>query len=131
MNLDRKKRLASRTLGVGAGRIKFESDFLDEIKAAITKQDIKDLVARGAIKIKNKEGRKKIEAGKRRRGFGRIKKKIKQRKKRYVVMARKLRGYISELKKQDKIKPEKYHELRKMIKGNYFKSKGQIKGYLK
>ena len=58
MNLNTKKRLAARTLKVGLGRIKFDIERLDEIKEAITKQDIKDLKESGAIKIKEISGRR-------------------------------------------------------------------------
>ena len=44
MKLEGKKDLVARTLGVGKGRIVFNVQRLEEIKQAITKQDIKDLV---------------------------------------------------------------------------------------
>ena len=68
MNLKNKKQLASRTLGVGAGRIAFRNERVDEIKEAITKQDIRDLVEAGAIVIKEIKGKRKKIRGKRREG---------------------------------------------------------------
>ncbi len=53
MNLRKKKALAARTFGVGLSRIEFLEPRLDEIKEAITKQDIRDLYKDGAIRIKN------------------------------------------------------------------------------
>ena len=53
MNLRKKKALAARTFGVGVSRVEFMEPRLEEIKEAITKQDIRDLVKDGAIKIKN------------------------------------------------------------------------------
>jgi len=47
MNLKPKKKLAVKVLGVGAERIKFNSERINEIKEAITRQDIKELVKRG------------------------------------------------------------------------------------
>ena len=46
MNLQKKKELAARTLTIGKDRIMFNTSRLDEIKEAITKQDIKDLKER-------------------------------------------------------------------------------------
>lgn len=130
MKLDKKKMLAAKTLNVGKGRISFDSERLDEIKEAITKQDIKDLFSQGIIKIKLVRGRRKKQRRKTKIGEGKIKKKIKKRKQEYVKITRKLRGYIKELKKQNKITNEAYKELRKKIKARAFKSKAQLKEYL-
>ena len=60
MNLGKKKQLAARTLGVGKSRVHFVNENLNEIKEAITKQDIRDLVSSGAIKVKEVKGRRKV-----------------------------------------------------------------------
>ena len=108
MNLNKKKKLAARVLMVGKNRIVFDSSRLSEIKEAITKQDIKDLVQQKAIKIKDKKGRRMKEKRKTRRGPGKIKKKIKRRKQEYVKITRKLRKHISGLREQEKISREEY-----------------------
>jgi ribosomal protein L19E len=105
MNLRRKKELASRALKVGKERISFVESRLDEVKEAITKQDIHDLKKDGAIEIKNISGRRKIKK-KIKRSAGNIRKKLNTRKKDYVIMTRKLRGYVSELKKQGRLTGE-------------------------
>ena len=102
MNLNKKKKLAERTFGIGKSRIVFVDSRLEDIKEAITKQDIRDLYKDGAIIIKEKIGRKKI-IKKRNRSTGNIRKKIKKRKKDYVILTRKLRRYILDMKKQGKI----------------------------
>jgi ribosomal protein L19E len=61
MNLEKKKSLAIRTLGIGKDRIKFIKSRIDEIKEALTKKDIKQLVADGAIKIIDIKGKKKVK----------------------------------------------------------------------
>ena len=76
MKLEKKKELASRTLNVGKGRIAFVSSRNKEIKEAITKQDIRDLVIDGAIVIKEVKGRKKIVGRKNKRRAGKIKKSV-------------------------------------------------------
>ncbi|PIN93894.1 hypothetical protein COU56_03320, partial [Candidatus Pacearchaeota archaeon CG10_big_fil_rev_8_21_14_0_10_31_9] len=107
MNLSNKKILAAKTLGVGTGRIELNINRLDEIKEAITRQDIKDLVKSGAIKIKETKGRRKNVKRKQRRRIGKIKLKVKARKRSYIIITRKLRTYIKGLKTQEKITNEK------------------------
>lgn len=130
MKLDKKKKLAAKVLNVGIGRILFDNSRLDEIKEAITRQDIKDLEKNKVIKIKIKKGRRKAEKRKR-RGPGRTKKKVKKRKKEYMLLTRKLRKYASELKKQGRVDRSEYREIRKKIKSRIFKNKKHLKEYLR
>lgn len=130
MNLKGKKELASRCLKVGKDRIVFPNSGLEEIKEAITKQDIRDLSKNGIIKIKPINGRKKILKKSKKKSPGNIKKKVKKKKQEYVRITRKLRKYILELKKQEKISPEEHREMRKKIKNRAFKSKANLKEYV-
>jgi len=118
MNLKKKKKLVARVMNVGVDRVIFNESILDEIKEAITRQDILDLIKNKAIVLKNIKGRKKKEKRKR-RGYGGFKKKIKKRKENYVKRVRKYRNYLKKLK--NKIPDEKYKELYKKIKQNIFK----------
>jgi len=127
MKLDSKKNLAVKTLGVGKSKIVFNTDRLDEIKEAITRQDIKDLVSSGAISIKENKGRKTNVKRKHRKGEGNIKRKVKNRKQEYVKMVRKLRNYVKELVKQGKVDKETSKELRKQIRNRKFKSKRNLR----
>ena len=135
MNLLNKKRLAAETLGVGISRIRFNQERLNEIKDAITRQDILNLVGSKAIELKDIKGRRKAHSighkRKKKRGAGRIKKKVKSRKSDYVKLTRKLRAYIKELKKQDRITKEQYYDLRKKIRARVYKSKSHLKSLLK
>jgi len=131
VNLRKKKNLAAKTLGIGKGRIVFLQPRLEEIKNAITKQDIKDLKKEGAIVIKEIKGRKKVKKAGKKRGSGKIKKKVNKRKQNYVIMTRKLRRYISELKKQGRILDEEVKEIRKKIRNKKFKSKAHLKEQIK
>lgn len=130
MNLQNKKELAARALGVGKKRIIFNQEGLPEIKEAITKQDIFSLVEEGIISLKPITGRKKKEKRKTKKGPGKIKKKIKQRKQTYVKITRKLRAYIKQLKNSGKIDIETYRDVRKKIKMSTFKSKAHLREYL-
>jgi large subunit ribosomal protein L19e len=129
-NLDKRKKLASKVFGVGTGRICFDETRLAEIKEAITKQDIKDLYASGAISIKEISGRQAYVKRKTKRGPGKIKLKIRPGKRHYIHLTRKLRRHIKELKIQGKIQQDLYLNLRKKIKAREFKDKSHLKEHL-
>ena len=128
MNLSKKKMLAARTLKVGKGRIVFVKSRLEEIKEAITKQDIRDLNKEGAIIIKEIKGRTRVTK-RVSRSPGNLRKTVNKRKKEYVISTRKLRKYISELKNQGKISNEEVKEIRKKIRNREFRSKSHLKEY--
>lgn len=132
MKLDKKKRLAASTLGVGLGRITFNVNRLDEIKEAITKQDIRDLFGNGAIMVKEIRGsRTAVKEKRRRRGQGSIRKKARNKKREYMIITRKLRAFIVELLKHESISKERYVQLRKEIRAHSFKSKSHLKERIK
>jgi len=130
MNLKKKKALATRTLKVGKERIVFLKSRMDEIKEAITKNDIRSLQKEGAIVIKNIKGRRKIKKKGKKRSVGNIRKKVNKRKQEYVKMTRKLRNYVAEMKKQGKLSKEEIKDIRKKIRNKAFKSKAHLKEYL-
>src|SRR4030043_2158625 len=96
MNLRKKKALAARTFKVGVERIEFLEPRLEEIKEAITKQDIRDLYKDGAIRIKNVKGRRTKKKIAKKRSKGNIRKRVNKRKKEYVIITRKLRKHLAE-----------------------------------
>lgn len=130
MNLIKKKNLAQKVLGVGRKRIAFVQSRLDEVKEAITKQDIRDLQKEGVIIIKDPKGRKKKIKRKNKRGPGKIKKTLNTRKKDYVIITRKLRKYVAELKKQKILSSEEAKDIRKKIRNKQFRSKTHLKEYI-
>ncbi len=126
MDLSKKRTLAAKVLGVGIGRVMFNIQRLDEIKEAITKQDMRDLVADKAIYVREIKGRH-VNSGRRRRRAGSIRMKPNQRKQEYMRIARKMRAYVGELRKQEKVTSEEFLNLRKEIRGKTFKTKAHIK----
>ncbi len=131
MNLSKKKKLASKTLGVGKNKIIFVTSRLEEIKDAITKQDIRDLYAEGAILIKPVLGRRKIIKKKKRRSAGNVRKTIVGRKRKYVILTRKLRKHLKESRKTRKISREEIIGIRNKIKNKEFKNKSNFNEYIK
>ena len=100
MDLSRKKALVARTLGVGKGRVRFNINNINEIKEALTKQDVRDLVANKSISLREIKGRKINPPAKRRRA-GSIRMRPNSRKRDYMTLTRKLRSYLSEIRNLD------------------------------
>jgi|SRR3990167_7537059 len=131
MNLSKKKHLAARTLGVGKARILFNTNRLEDIKEAITKQDIRDLHSSGAILIKEIKGRRKVVRRKTRVRAGSRKKNIVRRKQKYVILVRKLRRHLFQLRKNKQISKELFLTLRKEAKTKSLPSLGHLKERIK
>ena len=127
MNLNKKKELIARTLGVGKGRILLNPSSLNDIRESLTHQDVRDLYSQGAIIIKPSHGRRVVKKRTNRRRAGSVKKKVKPGKSHYVKLVRKLRAYLVELKKQGRISREHIILLRKEMKASRFKNKSQFK----
>ena len=62
VNLRAKKRLASRVTGVGIHRINFDTDDLDDIADAITRENIRSLITANTIRMKSFTGTSKGRA---------------------------------------------------------------------
>lgn len=129
MNLSKKKKLAKRTLNVGEDRIVFLGSRLEEIKDAITKQDIRDLLKSGAIVIKERKGRKKVQK-KRSRSTGNIRRKAKEKKREYMILTRKLRRYLKSQVSKGKLSKEHFRDIRKKIRNRVFRSLSHLKEYI-
>ena len=56
VNLHAKKQLVSRIVGVGVNRVRFDSDHLDDVADAITRDDIRSLITANTITIKPFKG---------------------------------------------------------------------------
>ena len=129
MDLSKKKKLTKRTLNVGEDRIVFLESRLEEIKDAITKQDIRDLVKSGAIVIKERKGRKKVQR-KRSRSTGNIRRKAKKKKREYIILTRKLRRYLESQVSEGKPLKEHLTDIRKKIRNRVFRSLAHLKEYI-
>jgi len=127
MKVDLKKKLAARVLGVGKEKIVFDTARIQEIKEAITRQDIKTLFEDGAISMKDRKGKRKIIKRKWRRKGGKIKKVVGRRKKKYITIVRKQRAFLKIAKNKKIIDAKKHKELRDKVKTKAFKSLAHLK----
>jgi large subunit ribosomal protein L19e len=62
VNLKTKRHLVARMLGVGANRIKFDSQYLDDVSDAITRDNIRSLITANIIEVRPIKGTSKGRA---------------------------------------------------------------------
>ena len=140
-DLTLQKRLAGAVLKASPKRITFSPAHLNDIKAAITKQDIRNLVADGIITLVPARGVSRVRArkvaGQRskglRKGPGNKEGKATARhpdKFAWMNRVRAQRVFIADLKEKGIISHENYRILYKKSKGGFFRSVRHIKIYL-
>tara|TARA_Y100000310_G_C20210420_1_gene591062 strand:+ start:167 stop:628 length:462 start_codon:yes stop_codon:yes gene_type:complete len=141
MNLSNQRRVSAEIMSVGKGKVWFDNDRLDEIKEAITKADLRKLIAEKAIQKRPDVGNSRVRARKRliqrrkgrQKGKGSFKGKASARlgkKEKWMILVRGLRGFIKELKEKEMIENKTYRDTYLKIKGGYFRSKRHVKLYL-
>ncbi|MEK6904208.1 MAG: 50S ribosomal protein L19e [Nanoarchaeota archaeon] len=141
MNLSNQRRMAAAILKASKKDILFDSTRLSEIKDAITKDDLRNLIKLGAIKKLHKGGYSRGRAREiikqkrkgRRKGPGSLKgskfARLK-RKRRWINKIRAQREFLRSLKEKDIINTQAYHQLYSMSKGGFFRSRSHIKLYM-
>ena len=141
MNLRSKRRIVSDLLGVGKDRVWFDEERADDIKAAITRDDLRMLLREGAVRVKQKQGISRFRAKKnakqkakgRRKGAGSRKGKPTARlsgKDVWMTKIRTLRKFFTEMRDRGTITQKTYSVLRRKAKGGLFRSKRHVKLYL-
>lgn len=142
MNLSVQRRLAAEILDVGVNRIWFDPEKLEEISAAVTREDVRSLIKRGAIRVKPKVGisraraRELYEKKKRgkRRGLGSRKGKATARmpkKEKWMMRIRAIRAFLKHLRARRIITQNTYRKLYKMAKGGSFESVAYLRNYIR
>jgi len=136
------KRLAAEIFGCSKKKVVFDSARISDIKEAITKEDIRKLIAEKAIVKKQNKGVSRARANKiaeqkkkgRRKRHGSRKGSKNARapkKERWVAKIRKQRDLLKSLKKQGLITQETYKKLYLKAKGGFFRSRGHLNLYIK
>lgn len=137
INLRTKKQLAARVTGVGMHRIKFDSEKLDDIADAITRQNIRSLITANTIQIipargtsrgraefkksqKTKRGKK--EGAKQGRKGARVgKKEI------HVKKVRSLRKILKIAKDRKEITNPEFWSIYSKVNGNTVRNKAHLR----
>src|SRR3989344_6610344 len=137
-----KKKLAGKILKVSPKKVVFSPDALDDIQKAITRSDMRGLIAVGKVsKAKvnqhSRGGARKIAEQKskgRQRGKGSrkgSKHSIITRKENWMVRVRVQRELLKELRDKHLLSTSNYRMLYTKSKGGYFRNRRHIKLYLK
>jgi len=137
VNLKAKKRLVSRMVGVGVHRVWFDSQRLDDIADAITRENIRSLLTANSIQIKSIKGTsrgraklKKIQRKKRgtTAGSKQGKKGARVGKKQlYVKRIRSLRYLLKVFKDRKEINNQQFWSLYKRVGGNTVRNKAHLR----
>ena len=137
VNLKAKKRLVSRVVGVGVHRIKFDSDHLDDIADAITRDIIRSLITANTIKIKSivgtSRGRAQTKQDQRKKrgttqGSKRGRKGARVGKKEvYVAKVRSLRRLLKIAKDRKDLTNPEFWALYKKVGGNTVRNKAHLR----
>jgi large subunit ribosomal protein L19e len=141
VNLRKKRELIARMLGIGANRVRFEPDKLDDIADSITREDLRSLVKRGTIwttKVKGtSRGRAKTkQAIRKKSGLGPGSKKGKKtarmgKKSAYVMKIRSLRHHLKVMKDRNEINRQTYWLTYKKVDGGQVRSVSHLRDMVK
>jgi large subunit ribosomal protein L19e len=136
-----KKKLAAGILKTSPKKVKFDVEALEDIKKAITRSDMRGLIAVKKITKSNKPEQsraraRKIAAQKRKgRQKGKGSKKGKKhsvisKKEKWMAKIRVQRLFLKELRDKKLLSTGNYRNLYRKSKGGYFRNKRHIKLYL-
>ena len=141
MKLNAQKRIAAEILDCGENRVYFDPYLVDEIKMAITREDIRNLIKEGVIRKKYKKGisnyrkKKDHERKKKGRGTGLGKRKGKKgartpKKRAWIKRIRPIRRELKKLRDRKLISKTNYRKLYKNAKGGMFHSVAHVNRYI-
>lgn len=132
VNINLKRRLIARTLGVGVDRVWIDPQHLDEVADIDTREDVKILIRKGYIKIKEIEGQTvRRKEGKRGPGSRKGKRTARTSKKElWIMRIRAQRKLLRELRDKGVITRKQYRKLYMLAKGGMFKSKAHLRSYI-
>ncbi len=141
MKLKTQKKLAGSVAKCSKKRVYLDPSRHEDLKEAITKQDIKDLIRDGAIIIKQKNGVSRVRAKKKhtqrakglQKGQGKRKgspTSRKSRKDRWIRKIKTQRQFLKLLREKEIITKEGYRQLFAKAKGGFFRNVRHIKIYM-
>tara|TARA_B100000029_G_scaffold321537_1_gene313949 strand:+ start:6255 stop:6710 length:456 start_codon:yes stop_codon:yes gene_type:complete len=140
VNLHAKKKLVSRITGVGVNRVRFDSDHLDDVADAITRDDIRSLITANTISIKSFKGTsrgraKTKKSQKSKRGIKQGSKKGRKgarvgKKTVYVNKVRALRYLLRIAKDRKEITNDIFKTIYRQINGNTIRNKAHLRSII-
>ena len=141
MSLRSQRRLAADLLKVGVNRVRVDPDRVEDVDAAITREEVRRLIHEGAIRrlpeVGVSRGRARLIHEKRKRGrrIGASSKKGKRtartpRKRAWMSKARSMRSAIRDLRDHRVITKQVYRVLYRMVKGGAFEDLNDLRQYI-
>lgn len=136
------RRIASEILGAGESKVRFKPDSTSKIGEALTREDIRGLIADGSIyaiaprgvsRVRGREKQNQMRKG-RRSGAGSRKGSFAARsgkKETWIAKVRAQRRHLASLVSQGKLQEGASRKIYLMIKGNAFKGVKVLDIYLK
>ena len=139
--MKQKKLLAAKLLGISRTKVRFAPDALEEIKKAITRSDMRGLIAVHKIMKENVNQHSRARARKRaqQKRKGRQKGKGTKKGSKYSAVPRKRnsiftmrvqRRFLKELREKGLLSPQNFRLLYEKSKGGFFRNRRHIKLYL-
>lgn len=142
MKLNTARRLAADEFKSGLSRVWVDTNSIDQVMEAASRQDILDLIRRNVIQVKQKKGNSNARLKKRvvqrskerRRGPGSIKgTKYARfpRKDRWIKTIRALRDELRTMKKENRIDAKTFRKFYVQVKGGNIHSRAQLVQHMK
>ncbi len=140
VNLRAKKLLVSRVTGVGTGRIRFNTEKLDDIADAITRENVRSLITANTIRIVPASGTShgradQKRAQKKKRGTTAGSKRGRQgarvgKKENHVARVRSLRRLLKIAKERKEITNAEFWRLYGRVGGNLVRNKAHLRSLI-
>jgi len=133
VNLNLKRRLVARMLGVGVDRVWFDPEAIEDLEGIDTRDDVRKLLKQGVIKILPVKGQTRRKKKKRRGPGSRKGKKTARlsKKERWMMRVRAQRKLLRKLRDQGKLTKSEYRRLYMLVKGGMFRSRAHLLEYIK
>lgn len=136
------RRIAAEEFKSGLSRVWIDTNSLEQVDEAASRSDIRELINRNVIQVRQKKGNSNARLKKRvvqrskerRRGPGSVrgtKYARFPRKARWMKTIRALRDELRTLKAEDKIDQKTYRKFYTEIKGGSIKSRAQLRSHMK
>jgi large subunit ribosomal protein L19e len=136
-----KKKLAARILKTSITKVTFAADALEDIKKAITRSDLRGLIAIGKISKSSANQHSRVRARKlaaqkrkgRKKGPGKrrgTKNARLTQKERRIMDMRSQRAFLKLMRKKSLLSPHNYRKLYAKSRGGYFRNRRHIKLYI-
>ncbi|MBI1968878.1 50S ribosomal protein L19e [Candidatus Woesearchaeota archaeon] len=139
--MNTKKKLAAKILKTSSGKIRFREDALEDVKKAITRSDMRGLIAVGKIyraasseqsrgrarkiAVQKRKGRRKGRGSQRGAKYATV-----PRKQQWMAKIRVQRIFLKMLRDKGLLASGDYRQVYRKSKGGFFRNKRHLKLYL-